>query len=77
MLQKHMKFNACGSGISLSISKMIVESMGGSISVKSEEGQQTDITFTVKCESKLLMNKEEVKESHYNDDVNILGLSAT
>ena len=69
MLQKHMKFNACGSGIGLSISKMIVESMGGQISVSSEEGEWTQFKFSIECfkntkcfkwkeESKLDVNEE-------------------
>ena len=69
MLQKHMKFNACGSGIGLSISKMIVESLGGQISVSSEEGEWTQFRFCIECskntqyfkweeESKLNVNEE-------------------
>ena len=62
MLQKHMKLNACGSGIGLSISKMIAESLGGKISVKSEEGEWTEFKFTIKLQSDNFMIREEVKE---------------
>ena len=48
MLQKHLKFNANGSGIGLSISKMIVESLGGNIVVRSEEDKWTEFKFNIK-----------------------------
>ena len=57
-----MKLNACGSGIGLSISKMIAESLGGKISVKSEEGEWTEFKFTIKLHSDNFMIREEVKE---------------
>ena len=40
-----------GSGIGLSISKMIVESLGGEINVASEEGKWTDFSFTIQIYS--------------------------
>ena len=39
--------NKSGSGIGLSISKMLVEQLGGKIKVRSEEGKWTKFTFTV------------------------------
>ena len=63
MLQKHMKFNAWGSGIGLSISKMIVENLGGKISVTSEEGEWSEFKFTIKYNEKSLSNYEESKEN--------------
>ena len=63
MLQKHMKFNACGSGIGLSISKMIVENLGGKISVTSEEGEWSEFKFTIKWEKFLQINREEIKDA--------------
>ena len=73
MLQKHYKFNATGSGIGLSISKMIVENHGGIISVKSEEGEWTKFKFTVKCtEKKTNELDEEHKEFQMRHEVNFL-----
>ena len=58
-----MKFNAWGSGIGLSISKMIVENLGGKISVSSEEGSWTEFMFTVKILNDIQSNRyEESKE---------------
>ena len=59
MFQKNMKFNAWGSGIGLSISKMIVESMGGVISVESEEGSWTEFCFTIKLTESVQHNHRE------------------
>ena len=72
MLQKHMKFNAWGSGIGLSISKMIVENLGGKISVASEEGEWSEFEFTIKCKINSFINKEETKENrvHLNEQSN-------
>ena len=39
--------NKSGSGIGLSISKMLVEQLGGKIKVRSEEGKWTKFTFTI------------------------------
>ena len=76
MLQKHMKFNACGSGIGLSISKMIVENLGGKISVTSEEGEWSEFKFTIKCA--ICLDQEEVKlnDANLNKEVEILIITA-
>ena len=42
------KYNPMGSGIGLSISKKIVESLGGLINVRSEYGKFTKFSFTIK-----------------------------
>ena len=39
--------NKSGTGIGLSISKMLVDLLGGEISIDSEEGKWTKFTFTV------------------------------
>ena len=69
MLQKHMKFNACGSGIGLSISKMIVESLGGQISVSSEEGEWTEFKFTIKWTEIDHLNRENNENISDHDEV--------
>ena len=49
MLSKHRnKLNKSGSGLGLSISKRIVESLGGKIKVSSEENEWAKFTFTIK-----------------------------
>lgn len=54
--------NACGTGIGLSISKMLVENLGGTIQAESEEGKWTKFTFTVENYPKLETNREETKD---------------
>ena len=67
-----MKFNAWGSGIGLSISKMIVENLGGEISVDSEEGSWTEFSFYVKYTDNIQINRfEESKENNIHNDVRI------
>lgn len=48
-LEEHRKANPEGRGLGLSICKMIVEQMGGSISVKSKQGEGScfDLVFKV------------------------------
>ena len=49
MLSKHRnQLNKSGSGLGLSISKRIVESLGGKIKVSSHENEWTKFTFTIK-----------------------------
>ena len=67
-----MKLNACGSGIGLSISKMIVDSLGGQISVSSEEGAWTEFKFNVEwLNDNKRFCKEELKQSK-NEEVQFL-----
>ena len=49
MLSQHRnQLNQSGSGIGQSISKKIVESLGGEIKVKSHQNQGSKFTFTIK-----------------------------
>ena len=52
------KYNPTGSGIGLSISKKIVESLGGHISAQSEYGKYTKFTFTIKDMSSDITREE-------------------
>ena len=63
LLSKHRsKLNQSGNGLGLSISKRIVESLGGKIRVKSQENEFTKFIFSIKI-SKLDINiSEENKE---------------
>ena len=53
------KYNPTGSGIGLSISKKIVESLSGLINVRSEYGKFTKFSFTIKD-----MSTDNLKELH-------------
>ena len=50
------QFSKYGSGVGLSISKKFVESLGGQISVASEEGSWTEFTFTIKYTTDQMSN---------------------
>ena len=71
MLDKHRKkLNKSGSGLGLSISKKIVESLGGYIKVISEEGSWTKFEFTIKWENQELhFAQEESKQNHILEEV--------
>ena len=50
MLDQHkVKMNQKGTDIGLAISKKIVESLGGDLIVKSEEGKYSEFSFTILC----------------------------
>ena len=63
MLDKHKKeMNQKGTGIGLAISKKIVESLGGKLVVKSEEGEYSQFSFTIFCHPmKCMKNMKNVK----------------
>ena len=52
--QQRNKYNCRGTGIGLTISKKLVESLGGAISLTSQVGVGTHVTFTVKEKSLIL-----------------------
>ncbi len=54
------RINQGGMGLGLSISKMIVEQLGGKIDVSSEPGQGSDFSFTIKRNTEI--SEEEAKE---------------
>ena len=65
MLDKHRsKLNKSGSGLGLSISKKIVESLEGKILVTSEEGKGTTFKFTIKWDKEIKEDNEEIKEEN-------------
>ena len=65
MLSKHRsKLNKSGSGLGLSISKRIVESLGGNIKVSSRENEGTKFKFTIKNMYEECQIVEEEKNEH-------------
>ena len=79
MLDQHkMKMNQKGTGIGLAISKKIVESLGGDLIVKSEEGKYSEFSFTIFCclantsqKSDFLSNQSnDTNEQHYRSSNN-------
>ena len=65
MLSQHRnQLNQSGSGLGLSISKKIVESLGGEIKVKSHQNRGSKFTFTIK------INNEQYNSSLDQNDRN-------
>jgi len=67
MLDQHRKqLNSSGTGIGLSISKILVENLGGQIQVDSWVGKWTEFTFTIK--DQVNRRFEESKERDYHEE---------
>ena len=67
-LPKHKnRLNKNGSGIGLNISKKIVESLGGAISIYSQEGSWTKIIFKIKWENYIENNFNEESKHEINE----------
>jgi signal transduction histidine kinase len=68
------KYNKTGTGIGLSISKKLVESLGGKIKLKSEEMLGTIVIFTIKDVYQENRNLEESKMEQPENAANIIEL---
>ena len=66
--QQRNKYNCRGTGIGLTISKKLVESLGGAISLTSQVEVGTHVTFTVK-EKTLSSNKDEESKRIESSDI--------
>ncbi|CAI2383998.1 unnamed protein product [Moneuplotes crassus] len=61
MITETNSLNPNGSGIGLTVSKKYVEAMGGQISLESDEGQGTLVTFTIRADEDVKQPEDMVK----------------
>ena len=73
MLSKHRsQLNQSGSCIGLSISKKIVESLGGKINVRSRENEWTKFTFTIKLSKEESVSEEELISNSIEENIVVI-----
>ena len=67
-LDEHSKINASGTGLGLSICKRMIEKMGGTVTVDSEEGIGSTFTVSLVMQAQRIPKAEEEidEEAHEN-----------
>ena len=66
--RERRQLNCRGTGIGLTISKKLTESLGGTINLNSREGLGTEVSFTVKEKKNIVNSREEVKNQEESNN---------